>query len=244
MGLLIEKFLVGGFLNITPYRSIHEKDERLGITNPKNGYLCYTNILFICPSSAALFIESMAQEINFLVKLTNDLLILARVDSGATSLVFTKSRLDEIVMSQTSRLSKLASLKRISMQIDFDSFENATEDALSVYCDPDLLGVLFYNLIENAIKYSKDDSKILIKGINEESSISLIVSDEGEGIDEEQIDKVFDRFFRIDGGGNRVQGNGLGLAICKVVADSLQARLWAQNNTEKGASFYFKMMKT
>lgn len=189
-------------------------------------------------------IESMAQEINFLVKLTNDLLILARVDSGATSLVFTKCRLDEIVMSQTSRLSKLASLKRISMQIDFDSFENATEDALSVYCDPDLLGVLFYNLIENAIKYSKEDSKILIKGINEENSISLIVSDEGEGIDEEQIDKVFDRFFRIDGGGRGVQGSGLGLAICKVVADSLKARLWAQNNTEKGASFYFKMMKT
>lgn len=191
-----------------------------------------------------LFFESMSQEINFLVKLTNDLLILARVDSGATSLVFTKSRLDEIVLSQTSRLSKLASLKHISLQLDFDSFENATEDALSVYCDPDLLGVLFYNLIENAIKYSPEDSKILIKGINEADSISVVISDEGTGINDDQIEKIFDRFFRIEGSSKRAMGSGLGLAICKVVADSLKAKLWAERNIDKGTSFYFKMTKS
>lgn len=189
------------------------------------------------------FVESMSQEINFLVKLTNDLLILARIDSGASSLLFTKCRLDEIVLTQTSRLSKLASLKRISLQIDFDSFENATEDTLSVYCDPDLLGVLFYNLIENGIKYSPEDSKILIKGINEADSLAIIVSDQGAGIDEEQIEKIFDRFFRIEGNSKRAVGSGLGLAICKVVADTLGAKLWAANNKDQGTSFYFKMMK-
>ncbi|MDO9184145.1 MAG: HAMP domain-containing sensor histidine kinase [Bacteriovorax sp.] len=191
----------------------------------------------------AQFFESMSQEINFLVKLTNDLLILARVDSGATSLVFTKNRLDEIVLFQTSRLSKLASLKNISLRIDFDSFENASEDALSVMCDPDLLGVLFYNLIENAIKYSPEKSTILITGINESDSISVIVSDEGEGIEDVKIGKIFDRFFRIEGSSKGIMGSGLGLAICKVVANSIGAQLWAEKNTEKGTSFYFKMMK-
>ena len=189
------------------------------------------------------FFESMSQEINFLVKLTNDLLILAHIDSGATSLIFTKNRLDEIVLSQISRLSKLASLKNIILRIDFDSFENASDEALSVFCDPDLLGVLFYNLIENGIKYSPENSTILISGINENDSISVIVSDEGTGISDIQIEKIFDRFFRIEGSSKRAMGSGLGLAICKVVADSLGAKLWAENNTQKGTSFYFKMFK-
>jgi signal transduction histidine kinase len=191
----------------------------------------------------AQFIESMSQEINFLVKLTNDLLILARVDSGTSSLIFTKNRLDEIVLSQTSRLSKLASLKKISLQLNFDSFEALTENELSISCDPDLLGVLFYNLIENAIKYSPEQSTIRISGVNEADSLMVIVSDEGEGISSDQIGKVFDRFFRIEGSSKRAAGSGLGLAICKVVADSLDAKLWAQNNEGKGTSFYFKIKK-
>ena len=188
-----------------------------------------------------LFFDSLAQEINFLVKLTNDLLILARVDSGGTSLVFTKCRLDEIVLMQISRLSKLALLKSISISINFDSFENITDDVLSVSCDPDLLGVLFYNLLENAIKYSSENSKIQIKGINEVDSVTLVISDEGVGIDKDKIEKIFDRFYRIDGSSKRVVGSGLGLAICKVVADSLNAKLWAENNQEKGTSFFFKI---
>jgi signal transduction histidine kinase len=189
----------------------------------------------------SLFLDSLAQELNFLIKLTNDLLILARVDSGATSLVFTKCRLDEIVLMQTSRLSKLALLKRISIIIDFDLFENVPEDVLSVSCDPDLVGVLFYNLLENAIKYSPENSRIIIKGINEAESITLVISDEGVGIDTDKIGKVFDRFYRIDGTSKRAVGSGLGLAICKVVADSLNAKLWAENNKEKGTSFFFKL---
>lgn len=192
----------------------------------------------------AQFFESMSQEINFLVKLTNDLLILARIDSGAAALVFTKNRIDEIVLSQVSRLSKLASLKKISLRLNFDSFENVSEDELSVMCDPDLLGVLFYNLIENAIKYSPNNSTIRISGINENESLTVVVSDEGEGIGEVQLGKIFDRFFRIESSAKRASGSGLGLAICKVVADSLGAKLWASNNLEKGTSFYFKMAKS
>jgi signal transduction histidine kinase len=192
----------------------------------------------------AQFFESMAQEINFLVKLTNDLLILARVDSGTTSLIFSKGRVDEIVLTQVSRLSKLASQKRISLHLDFDAFEKASENDLSIFCDPDLLGVLFYNLIENAIKYSPEESSIKIAGFSDVDSLTVVVSDEGEGIREDQVGKIFDRFFRIEGSSKRAMGSGLGLAICKVVADSLGAALWAENNQDKGTSFYFKIKKT
>jgi len=190
-----------------------------------------------------LFFDSLSQEINFLVKLTNDLLILARIDSGANSLLLTNNRIDEIVLSQTSRLSKLASLRKISLQIDFDAFEQLSDQDLSILCDPDLLGVLFYNLIENAIKYSPENSTIRIFGISDESSLCVVISDEGLGIAQEQIEKIFDRFFRVEGSSKQAMGSGLGLAICKVVADSLNAKLWAENNKIKGTTFFFKLTK-
>ncbi|MBP9681485.1 MAG: HAMP domain-containing histidine kinase [Bacteriovorax sp.] len=192
---------------------------------------------------SAQFFESMTQEIHFLIKLTNDLLILARVDSGTSFLLFTKNRLDEIILTQTSRLSKFAFLKKISLQINFDSFEKSEDDELLISCDPDLLGVLFYNLIENAIKYSPENSKVEIVGKTDGDFLIVAISDEGDGIDEAQLAKVFDRFFRVEGSFKRAQGSGLGLAICKGVADSLRAQLWAENNLERGASFHFKIKK-
>lgn len=187
-------------------------------------------------------IESISQEVNFLTKLTNNLLILARIDSGAVRLSFTANRLDEIVISQVSRLSKLAILKNISLQINFDSFYNASEFDLTINCDQDLTGVLFYNLIENAIKYSPENSTVEIIGIHSHGSLMVTVSDEGSGIEAHDQEKIFERFYRQSKSATKAQGNGLGLAICKVVANSLGADVWAQKNIKGGSTFYFKIM--
>ena len=188
------------------------------------------------------FLESMAQEIDFLAKLTNNLLILARVDSGPDNLILRENRLDEVVISQISRLSRLASSKKISVQINFESFYQASDEDLSVLSDRDLLGVVFYNLIENAIKYSPAESTVTISGESTEHSLRVTVLDEGEGIDEADLEKIFERFYRMQKNASKAQGSGLGLAICKIVADSLNARIWAEN-LEQGSKFYFEIPK-
>ncbi len=187
------------------------------------------------------FMESISQEINFLTKLTNNLLILARVDSGASNLSFTKNRLDEVVLAQVSRLSKLANMKKISLHLDFDSFYQASEDELSIMCDRDLLGVLFYNLTENAIKYSPEGSTVIIKGESRNEQLLVSVCDEGEGIEEGDLEKIFNRFHRLSSTAGKAQGSGLGLAICKVVADSVGARIYALKNERGGTSFIFEI---
>lgn len=189
----------------------------------------------------ASMIESVSQEVNFLIKLTNNLLILARVDSGTVRLTFTPNRLDEIVISQVSRLSKLAVMKNISLQINFDSFYNATEEELTIACDRDLTGVLFYNLIENAIKYSPEHSTVEIVGTHTPGSLLVTVSDEGEGIECDDQEKIFERFYRMQKTATKAQGSGLGLAICKVVADSIGAEIWAEKNINRGSKFYFEI---
>lgn len=188
------------------------------------------------------FLNSMAQEIDFLAKLTNNLLILARVDSGVTTLILTDNRLDEVVISQISRLSKLANNKKISLQINFDSFYQASDEELSIKSDRDLLGVVFYNLIENAIKYSPEGSTVTIAGINTPSSLQVTVEDEGAGIDQADLDKIFERFYRTQRNTTKAQGSGLGLAICKIVADSLGAKIWAET-LESGTKFHFEVPK-
>lgn len=187
------------------------------------------------------FMESISQEINFLTKLTNNLLILARVDSGTSALTFAKNRLDEVVMTQISRLSKLASMKKISLHINFDSFYQASDEELSIMCDKELLGVLFYNLIENAIKYSPENSTVSITGESAEGLLRVRVSDEGEGIESDSLEKIFDRFYRLQTTATKAQGSGLGLAICKVVSDSVGADIRAVKNTEDGTSFIFEI---
>ncbi len=186
-------------------------------------------------------IESVSQEVNFLIKLTNNLLILARVDSGAARLSFTPNRLDEIVISQISRLSRLATIKNISLQINFDSFYTASEEDLTIICDRELTGVLFYNLIENAIKYSPEDSQIEIVGIHNHDSLIVTVSDEGEGIEFDNQKKIFERFYRQQTSATKAQGSGLGLAICRVVADSIGADIWTEKNIHGGSTFYFEV---
>ena len=187
------------------------------------------------------FFESISQEINTLVRLTNNLLILARVDSGVSALEKTRNRLDEIVLNQISRLSKLAAAKQISLQINFDSFENLEHDKLSIWCDPDLLGVLFYNLTENAIKYSSTNSIIEINGKTESSELIIEISDSAGGIREDLLDKIFERFYRAESSSNKVLGSGLGLAICKIVANIHEASLTAKNNSHLGTTFTFKI---
>ena len=186
-------------------------------------------------------IESISQELNFLIKLTNNLLILARVDSGTARLSFMPNRLDEIVISQVSRLSKLAAIKNISLQINFDSFYTAREEDLTIICDRELVGVLFYNLIENAIKYSPDKSHIEIVGIRKPESLIVTVSDEGEGIEFDNQIKIFERFYRQQTSATKAQGSGLGLAICRVVADSIGADIKTEKNIHGGSTFYFEI---
>ena len=187
-------------------------------------------------------IESVSQEVNFLIRLTNNLLILARVDSGSGRVTFMSNRLDEIVISQVSRLSKLATNKNISLQINFDSFYNAKEEELTIICDRDLLGILFYNLIENAIKYSPEKSTVEIVGIQKPGSLIVTVSDEGEGIEFDNQKKIFERFYRQQTNATKADGSGLGLAICRVVADSIGAAIWTEKNNSGGSKFFFEMM--
>jgi signal transduction histidine kinase len=192
------------------------------------------------PSEINQFISSMSQELDALVKLTNDLLIMARVDNGDSNVILKYAQIDEVLLNQVSRLSKLAMSKNISIKINLDSFDGVDELKLRVLVDQDLIGILFYNFIENAIKYSPNDSEIEIVGSIESEFILIEVRDHGTGIKDGQEEAIFERFFRSENVHGTL-GSGLGLAICKAVAKIHQAEIGAKKNSEIGSIFYIKI---
>jgi signal transduction histidine kinase len=185
------------------------------------------------------FITNMSDELNSLIKLTNDLLILARVDSGEKNLSLENVSIDEVILTQASRLSRFAKTKNVSINLNLDSLQSLPDQNIEIYADYDLIGVLFYNFIENAIKYSPENSLVQIKCELIGDEIFVAVTDQGPGIKLGQEDKIFDRFYRSEGTGQ--PGSGLGLAICHAVATVHKATIWAINNEKLGATFYFKM---
>jgi signal transduction histidine kinase len=187
------------------------------------------------------FLESMSQEINSLVKLTNDLLILARVENEGIQISKEKISLIEVLLNQISRLSKLANINKQNIELNIDSLLKIDHQELLVEGDPDLLGVLFFNLIENALKYSPSGGIIKIGAHYLNHQMTIFIEDSGIGINPGSEEKIFDRFFRQDQGNQSIPGSGLGLAICQAVARLHNAKVWAQRNEKVGSTFYFQI---
>lgn len=191
------------------------------------------------------FLESMSFEIDHLVRLTNDLLILAQVDNNENQFSnFSKVALDEVLLTQVSRLTKLANKKNITLNLNLDDYQLFDHSGdVFVWADSELIGIVIYNLIENALKYSPPQTEVKIKLlVNQDETIEMQVYDQGPGIKIGDENKIFDRFYRSEG--MKAHGSGLGLAICQAVIKLHHGSLSASNNIKEiGSIFSFKLKK-
>jgi len=114
-------------------------------------------------------------------------------------------------------------------------------DAL-VMADPDAMNQVFGNLIENAMKYGKTGKKIRVGAKALEAEVEFSVQDFGPGIASEHLERIFERFYRIDKARSRESGGtGLGLAIVKHIVEAHGGRIWAESELGRGASFHFTL---
>jgi two-component system phosphate regulon sensor histidine kinase PhoR len=112
---------------------------------------------------------------------------------------------------------------------------------LTARADSDRLQQVLGNLIGNAIKYGRDDGHVEISGrLTAGNVIELRIQDDGPGIPPEALERVFERFYRVDKARSREQGGtGLGLSIVKHIVQSHGGKVWARIELGKGAAFYF-----
>jgi two-component system sensor histidine kinase ChiS len=108
-----------------------------------------------------------------------------------------------------------------------------------IHCDAGKILQVLRNLIDNSVKHGKN-SPIVVEAINYgKDSIKIIVSDNGPGIPEQEISKIFEPFEQSSVTKTRAGGTGLGLSICKLIIEMHSGSIWAKNNKSGGVSFYF-----
>jgi two-component system sensor histidine kinase QseC len=157
--------------------------------------------------------------------LIDQMLILARMSPEQNKQSAEKILIFNVAEEVAAELSHLAVAKNIELAL-------SGERHLVVHGQSTLLAILLRNLIHNAINYTNRDGEIKIELLQENNQPVIQVTDTGPGIDEQLIDRVFDRFFRVTG--NKSDGCGLGLAIARECAHKLKATLHLTQNTPHG----------
>lgn len=134
------------------------------------------------------------------------------------------------------------SLKIVAKNTKVQIICNRPKNEYLVKADPERLQEVVYNLIDNALKFSPENSKIFVSGEIKGKEFIFNVKDQGPGIDPAKKDKLFQKFSQLDTGFSRKQeGTGLGLYICKIIIDNMNGKIWAESELGKGATFKFSL---
>ncbi len=176
-------------------------------------------------------LKSNLEEINNMTRIVDDLLLLSRADTGEAPFSKTVVDLAEVLSEIQVQAQVLATSKSIDVYLH-------NNQKILALADPLPLKSMMLNLIENGIKYSSPGSRIDITLEKENGSALISVSDQGIGISQEALAHIFDRFYRADKARSRQEGgSGLGLSICKYIAEAHNGSISAKSELGKGSTF-------
>jgi signal transduction histidine kinase len=172
-------------------------------------------------------LEDIDDEITHMTSIVEDLLLLARSDSGAVELDRMQLDLGDVAADGASALSKPATDRGVRVEVD--------PQPAVIAGDPARLRQLVMILVDNAIRHSPADGRVGVQVRSDGGGVALVVEDDGPGIRPEDLPHVFERFYRAQGapGG----GTGLGLAIASWIVNRHGGRIEVTNRTEGGARF-------
>ncbi|MGD0745972.1 MAG: ATP-binding protein, partial [Verrucomicrobiota bacterium] len=177
-------------------------------------------------------IERNAQRLDLLIQ---DLLTISALEAGRVKLNLQAVELRPLVEKVLGDLKPPADSKSITLVNQLPE--------LTATADADRIEQVLANLVDNAIKYGRARGTVTIGGgKTEEGKVEVFVQDDGPGIPPESLDRVFERFYRVDKARSREQGGtGLGLSIVKHIVQNHGGKVWVNSEPGKGATFFFTL---
>ena len=210
------------------------------IRTPLTSIKAYTETLIDAPATEfeqrRSFLTVIDEECDRLARLVSDALDLSRLEAGHRALKLKTIAPTAFVADLVSTLEPEAARHGVTLESDVDP------RIVSVEGDPDLLKQLMLNLVGNALKFSPQGGRVVLRARDEGAEWTLEVEDAGVGIPEDQLERVFERFYRVElKGGRRVPGTGLGLAIARHIVDLHDGEISARNAPERGSIFAVRL---
>ncbi|MGD0779895.1 MAG: ATP-binding protein [Dehalococcoidales bacterium] len=180
------------------------------------------------------FLVSIDKDADTLTRLVDDLLMVSRLEANALEVRKKQHRLNEVISAIKDRLDNLTIKHHLHINIQ--------DDMPPVNIDEGRIGEVLTNLVENAVKFSEDNTHIYIRATYKNKDVIISVADEGIGISPELHQKIFERFFQGDGRkAGRRKGTGLGLAICQGIIEAHGGKIWVESKPGQGAKFSFSL---
>ncbi|RPF51107.1 cell wall metabolism sensor histidine kinase WalK [Aquisalibacillus elongatus] len=181
------------------------------------------------------FLSVTQNETERMIRLVNDLLQLSKMDNKDYQLHKERVNYTDFIHHVVDRFE-------LNLKQEIDIKRNVPEEKYNVWVDKDKVTQVLDNIISNAIKYSPEGGEILVEVTKEKHQLLTKVTDEGVGIPESNIDKIFDRFYRVDKARSRqLGGTGLGLAIAKELIEAHDGEVWAKSKENEGTTITFRL---
>jgi two-component system sensor histidine kinase KdpD len=203
-----------------PLSEIVQASEKLLIEETRQG-----------PGRTALMVD-LHDEALRLHRSIDNLTHFMRSEHGELPVHTQRVELNRFVREETGKIQK----NRLSHEITIQTPLEATY----VEIDPLLFSQVIFNIIDNAVEYTPTGGNILVKTAIENDTPRLIIEDDGPGIPEDQLEKIFEKYYRLS---SRSRGAGLGLTVCRAIVEAHGARMWAENRSPQGLKLVVELKK-
>jgi two-component system phosphate regulon sensor histidine kinase PhoR len=184
------------------------------------------------------FLEIIRKNASRMTRLTEDLLMLAKVESGERKLELQTIAVAELLCDAAEHFRESELKGAMELEVLNQARQMVTVDRNAVF-------QVFCNLIDNALKYAGSGNRLEIGARDVEGAVEFFVRDYGPGIASEHLPRLFERFYRVDKARSREGGGtGLGLAIAKHTVRAHGGVIWAESELNHGSTFYFTLPAT
>jgi two-component system, OmpR family, phosphate regulon sensor histidine kinase PhoR len=188
------------------------------------------------PRASVRFLEMIQKHANRLAFLIEDLLTLSRLESGRSPFSLERVELGKMAQRVIEDMQVNAAQRKVTI-------ENQVPAGLQVPADSERIYQVLFNLLDNAVKYGRAEGRVVVGArAAEDGGVEAFVRDDGPGIPGDSVDRIFERFYRVDRARSRDQGGtGLGLAIVKHIVQAHNGKVWVVSKPGQGATFYFTL---
>jgi len=193
------------------------------------------------PQTQQSFISKAYHQAVRLNDLLRDLIDISRIESGEMTMSFNSFPVHPWLNGLVAELQPAAKENGILLRLA----GAANEKRIKITGDQERLHQVMTNLVMNAIKYNRPGGNVEVGYVENEKSVTLYVKDTGRGIPAEHLQRIFERFYRVDKERSRAMGGtGLGLAIVKHIVEAHESRIFVESTEGKGSTFRFDLKKT